>query len=212
MDEHLQFTQQKRLERVAKALRKNRMEAHVVATAAEVVPLVKTFLKEGETVANGGSMTLAECGVMDLLAGGAYTFLDRAAAKTPEEATAIYHQHFGADTYLASANAVTEEGEVYEMDGRANRVACLAYGPTQVVLVVGQNKVVDDIDAARMRNFTTAAPANAHRLSAKTPCAKTGECIDCDSPERLCCTELVLGPQREVGRIKVVLVGEDLGY
>ena len=210
MDKHVNFVQTKRLERVAEALRAHNMEAQVVGTAAEVVPLVRSMMAEGCTVANGGSMTLEACGVMDLLRSGAYNFLDRDVPGADK--AAIYRASFGADVYLASANAVTLGGEIYEMDGNANRVAALAFGPESVILVVGVNKIVTDIDAARRRNFEIAAPANNHRLGNKTPCAATGVCIDCKSPARICCTELILHQQRVNGRMKVIFVNEPLGY
>ena len=210
MDEHRHFMEKKRLERVAKTLFKNRMETFVVDAAADVVPLLSTLMPQGATVGTGGSVTLEECGVIPFLRDGRYTYLDRNAEGA--DAGQVMRACFSADFYLASANAITEEGEIYEVDGRGNRVAALAFGPKTVILVAGYNKIVDDIDAARMRNFTVAAPANCHRLALKTPCAATGECTSCDSPQRVCCTELVLGPQREPERVKVILVCEDLGY
>lgn len=212
MNEHAHFVDRARLERVAKALQRNRMQATVVNTAAEVAPLVKDMLQAGQSIGHGGSLTLEECGVMDLLRSGEYDFMDRALAKTPEAQAEVMHRHFMADVYLASANAVTEEGELFFVDGRGNRVAALTYGPASVILVVGKNKVVDDADAARMRNYGHAAPANAHRLGCATPCATTGECADCRSPGRICCAELLLGPQLVEGRIKVILVCEELGF
>ncbi len=210
MDEHRRFMEKQRLERTAAALRKNRMETFVLESAVEVVPLLQKLLPSGVSVACGGSMTLAECQVQELLRSGSYTYFDHYAPGV--EIEEVMRQAFSADWYLASANAITEQGEIYEMDGRGNRVAAIAFGPKQVVLVAGFNKIVEDVEEARMRNFTVAAPANAHRLSYKTPCAVTGECHDCDSPDRICCAELVLGPQRNPGRIKIILVCEDLGY
>ena len=130
MNEALAYVVAQRMERTAAALRKNNMEAYCVKTADEVVPLVKTLLAEGATVGAGGSMTLEECGVMDLLRSGAYHFLDRGApGLTPEDIGKIYRQIFSADCYFASANAVTEAGEILNVDGNANRVAAITFGP-----------------------------------------------------------------------------------
>lgn len=213
MDEHLQFTEQKRLERVKTALEKNNMAAYVVATAAEVPALVQTLLPAGASVCTGGSMTLNECGVTGLLRSGAYTYHDQnAETATPESKEAAYLAAFTADVYLASANAVTENGEIYQMDGRSNRVAAILWGPKSVVLVVGRNKIVADVEAARQRNARVAAPANAHRLQRATPCATTGVCINCASEQRICANELVMHRQLAKHRVKVILVSEDLGY
>lgn len=210
MNESVSFVNNAKLQRVKAALEKNYMQAHIVETAAEVPALVQELLAKGDTVANGGSMSLVECGVMSVLRSGEYNFLDREApGVSPDE---IYRKAFSADAYLASANAITETGEILEVDGRANRVAAIAYGPASVILVVGVNKVVEDLAAARRRVASIAAPANTRRLQLKTPCAATGLCIDCNSPGRICCTELVLRQQREKDRIKVILVNEALGY
>ncbi|MDL2254618.1 lactate utilization protein, partial [Ruminococcaceae bacterium OttesenSCG-928-I18] len=188
----------------------NRMDALVLSSAKDVVPQLREWMPKGASVGAGGSMTLEQCGVMAFLREGGHTFFDRDAEGADVEE--VFRRSFSADFYLASANAVTEQGEIYEIDGRGNRVAAIAFGPKNVILVAGFNKIVEGIDEARMRNFTVAAPANSHRLGLKTPCAVTGECSDCDSPQRICCTELVLGPQRVPGRVKVLLVCEDLGY
>lgn len=210
MNDALRETIRLRMERTAKALRKNQMAAYCVESAADVVPLVRQWIPEGALVGAGGSMTLAECGVMELLRGGAYRFLDRAAPGADVEQ--IYRETFFADWYFASANAVTEAGEILNVDGNANRVAAISFGPENVVLVVGYNKITADLAGAQQRVRTLAAPANARRLSCKTPCAVTGTCEDCKSPARICCTYVVHRYQRAAERIKVILVGETLGY
>ena len=213
MDKALQSVWEKRMERTAQALRANRMEAYCAAAAADVPALVERLMHEGDTVAAGGSMTLEECGVMALLRSGKYRFLDRyAPGLTPEQVQRIYRQAFSADVYLASANAVTEQGELFNVDGNGNRVAAIAFGPKSVILVVGCNKIVRDLDEAQARLEAVAAPANAARLQTATPCAQTGRCENCKSPQRICCTYTVHRAQREPGRIKVILVREALGY
>jgi L-lactate utilization protein LutB len=213
MNEALKYTIERSMERTAEALRKNNMEAYCVSTAAEVVPLLQLLLHSGDTVSIGGSMTLEECGVPNFLRSGDYHFLDRAApGLTPDDIGKLYRQVFSADCYLASANAITEKGEIFNVDGNSNRVAAIAFGPASVILVVGYNKIVPDLAAAQTRLENIAAPANAKRLSCQTPCAVTGKCADCHGAGRICCTYTVQRFQRQAGRIKVILVGESLGY
>lgn len=210
MNQALHDTFYLRMERAAEALRRNNMAAYCVNSAADVVPLIKTLVPGGALVSAGGSMSLAECGVMDLLRSGCYRFLDRAAPDADVER--IYRETFFADCYFASANAVTEEGEIFNVDGNANRVAAISFGPKSVILVVGYNKIVRDVAAAEARVREFVAPANARRLSCQTPCAATGQCRDCHSKARICCTYVLHRYQREAERIKVILVGEPLGY
>ena len=202
---------EKRIRRTMDALRANNMEAYYVKTAAEVRAFVEQLVPAGATVSNGGSVSLAETGVMELLAGGRYHYLDRSKAQG-DELAALYRQVFSADWYFASANAVTEAGEIYNVDGNANRVGAITFGPKNVLLVVGCNKLVKDMPTAEERVRQIAAPANTARLGCKTPCAVTGKCEDCHSPGRICCTAVVHRYQREQGRIKVLLVGEPLGF
>ncbi len=202
---------EKRIQRTVQALKNNAMDAWYVKTAAEVVPLAASLMPEGATVACGGSVTLAETGVMQLLAGGRYHFLDRAGL-SGEALQKVFRDAFSADWYCMSSNAITEQGELYNVDGNANRVAALAYGPTNVLVVAGYNKIVPDLAAADARVRAVAAPANTARLSCKTPCAVTGRCEGCHSPGRICCSTLICAQQRVPGRIKVILVGEELGF
>ena len=202
---------EKRARRVIEALKANNMESWYLPRADQVRDFVAQLIPAGATVANGGSMTLAETGVMDLLAGGGYNFLDRSKV-SGEALDRLYRQVFSADWYLASANAVTEAGEIYNVDGNSNRVAAITFGPANVLLVVGCNKIVKDLAAAKERVEAIAAPANTVRLSCATPCAVTGKCEHCHSPARICCTTTIHSFQRIPGRIKVLLVGEPLGF
>lgn len=213
MDVFASATRKKQAQRAIAALQKNNMEAFFLASKEEVPARVAALLHRGDTVSVGGSVTLKETGVLDLLTDGDYTYLDRyKPGLTDDEKRAVFLSAFAADSYLCSANAITENGELYNVDGASNRTAALLYGPRQVIVVAGWNKLVADLDAAveRVRNF--AAPSNAMRLGSKTPCAKTGFCMDCESPDRICCNTVICGPQRIKGRIKVLLVGEELGY
>lgn len=202
---------EKRARRVIEALKANNMEGWYLPRADQVRDFVAQLIPAGATVANGGSMTLAETGVMDLLAGGGYNFLDRSKV-SGEALDRLYRQVFSADWYLASANAVTEAGEIYNVDGNSNRVAAITFGPKNVLLVAGCNKIVKDLAAAKDRVEAIAAPANTVRLSCATPCAATGRCEHCYSPARICCTTTIHSFQRVPGRIKVLLVGEPLGF
>lgn len=210
------------LEKVAEALRKNNMAAYCVDCKEDVPALVAHLLSPGDMVAVGGSQSLEQAGVMELLRSGAYRFLDRYQPDlTPEQVREIYLESFRADAYLASSNAVTLSGELYNVDGRANRVAALCYGPRSVILVVGCNKIVADLEEAQRRVKTEAAPPNASRLHCDTYCAAKGSCLHtdsdfctegCHSSGRICCTYVTMGYQREAERIKVILVGEPLGF
>ena len=215
MDGNAQFVKQARVERTLKALAKNRIPAVFVPTCQEAVQAVKELLSPGDVVSCGGSMTLEECGVRDLLKSGEYEFLDRE-AMDPQEA---YRRTFSADVFLMSANAITEGGELYNVDGNGNRVAALIYGPKRVIVVAGVNKLVRDLDEAISRVKCMAAPANGVRLQTHTPCSRMGRCsgaegrmtAGCASERRMCCQYVVTGYQRE-DRIRVVLVGAELGY
>ncbi len=203
-------------------LEKNNMKPYFVETKEEVVPLIKTLIADGESVSHGGSETLKEIGAIELLKSGNYDYIDRSGLEG-EELRQSYIRAFGCDTYLTSVNAVTENGELYNVDGNSNRVACIVYGPRQVIAVVGINKIVADINEAVTRVKTTAAPPNTKRLDCKTPCAVTGQCISfnkenpmicdgCESPQRICCNYVISAKQRHKDRIKVIIVNESLGY
>lgn len=210
---------ERKLEKTAAALRANRMDACWVKTKAEALEKVKALLPKGALTASGGSMTLEECGITGLLRSGDYEYLDRAAVK-PEEIRALYRRSFFADWYLMSSNAVTEQGELYNVDGNGNRAAALIYGPESVIVVAGANKIVPDIPAAVQRVRCLAAPVNAMRLNQDTPCIKTGVCAGirgplasgCRADQRICCSYVVSGFQRVPNRIHVILVAENLGY
>ena len=187
----------------------------------DVVPQVRALLHAGDSVAVGGSETLKESGVLELLRSGDYQFIDRyAPGLTPEQVRRVFLDSLSADAYLCSANAVTMRGELYNVDGNGNRVAALCYGPASVIVVAGRNKLVSDLDEAVSRVKRMAAPANALRLSKETYCARTGRCLGlgspsctdgCTVPDRICSTYVVHGWQQEKSRIKVILVEEDLG-
>ncbi len=202
-----------RMERTAEALRKNNFFAVCADNCDEAVEIIENLITEGSTVAVGGSMTLSEAGVLDLLRSGRYEFYDRyEPGLTSDQINFIHKKAFSCDAYLCSSNAVTENGELYNIDGNGNRIAAMIYGPESVIVVAGYNKIVSDVNEAHKRIKEFAAPANAMRLSCNTPCAITGKCCDCHSDSRICSTSVLLGYQQKKDRIKVILVGEELGY
>lgn len=212
---------EKQAARLADALRRNRMDAYFVASRGEVAPLVETLLHDGDTIATGGSVTLAETGVLELLQSGKYRYIDRTApGLSSKERRQAFADTARADVFLCSCNAVTMRGELYNVDGNGNRVSAIAHGPASVIVVAGMNKLVSDLPAAVKRVKTVAAPQNGVRLGLSTPCALTGACVavnggmtdGCDHEQRMCCHYLVSGKQRQSGRVKVILVGEPLGY
>ncbi len=198
---------------IIRALEKRNMKGYYCADSTAAVELAKTLTPAGSTVSFGGSMTLSESGIMDMLKKRTdLTLLDRSKAKTPEETKQIYRDSFSSDVYFMSSNAITKDGELINIDGNGNRVAALIYGPDRVILVVGMNKVVSTVDDGIRRVHDIAASANGVRLGKSTPCAVTGFCHDCLSPECMCSHTVVTRRCYTEGRIHVILVGETLGY
>ena len=189
------------------------MKPFYAESREELHRIVRELVKNDKLITAGGSMSLKESGVTDLLLSeykGIY--VDRSEGKTPDEVEDILRKAFVSDTFFASTNALTEDGALYNVDGKGNRVSAMIYGPKQVVLVVGVNKIVKDMDEAVRRVELIAAPKNTVRLNCATPCAKTGECAHCRSDSRICCSYVRLEQQRVKDRIKVIIVNEELGY
>lgn len=212
------FLKKMNIEKALKNLEKNRFEPYFLETKEEVVPLLKKLLKKGCSVSVGGSETLKEVGALELLGNGDYEYLDRyAKGADPRE---IFIKALSADAYLTSANAISEEGELINVDGNSNRIAAICYGPESVIVVAGVNKLVENAEEGLKRIKRIAAPKNAKRLSCETYCASFGICkgaegsitAGCGGEGRICCNYLISGPQRHAGRIKVILVNEELGY
>lgn len=213
MDNNVAWVYEKKLERTMKALEKNNMRAYLVNSKEELIETIENIVSEGALVSCGGSMTLFETGVIDYLRSGKYNFLDRYDKNlTPSDLKEMYRKTFAADAYFTSTNAVTENGELYNVDGNGNRVAAMLYGPDKVIVIAGTNKIVRNINEAVDRNKYVSAPANTKRLGYKTPCKITGECADCSSPERICCEYTVIKRQRTSDRIHVIFLNENLGY
>ncbi len=213
VDKNVQFIIQKKVERLIGNLEKNNMCGYFVQNNEEALEKLKSLINEGDKIAVGGSMTLFEMGAIKLLKNGDYNFLDRYVdGITPEKIKTIYRESFSADIYITSTNAITEAGELYNVDGRGNRVAAMIYGPDKVIVVTGMNKIVKNIDEAIKRNREWAAPANTKRLNKKTPCAEVGYCMDCKSDDRICNEYVVIKRQSTPNRIHVIIVNEALGY
>ncbi len=206
-------------------LKKNFIDAVYCETKEQVVNVVEELLDEGVSISSGGSMSLIESGVWDLINKPCYNFLNRnRAGITSQEQQEIYKSVIGIDYYFCSANAVTENGEILNVDGYANRISAIAFGPKRVIMVVGVNKIVEDLNAAFLRVKKIAAPKNCVRLGINNPCAKLGHCVSllkndnpdftdgCKSPTRICCDYLISALQRQKGRITVIFCNEPLGY
>lgn len=222
MDSNKKTVIEKRINRTGENLKKNNMEFYYAPTKGDVKGIVESLLHEGDVITHGGTVSMAECGITDLIKSPKYNYLDRSACP-PEEVAELYRKAFFADVYISSSNAITEDGVLYNVDGNSNRIAAIAFGPKSVIIIAGYNKIVKDLEQAELRVKTEAAPPNCVRLNCKTPCSETGECVSlkmhdrqlcdgCGGENRICCNYLISAQQRHKGRIKVIIVGEELGY
>ncbi len=213
-----------RIDKTMANLKRNKMEPYFCETSAQARELVKTLINKGDTISSGGSVTLKQTGIYDIITSSDYNYLDRSREGiTREEVEEVYRKTFCADAFFTSTNALTENGELYNVDGNSNRVAAILYGPKSVVVICGVNKLVKNIDEAIYRVKTKAAPPNTVRLGIDTYCAKKGQCVSlnkddsemcegCHGDGRICCNYVVCAQQRHVNRIKVIIVNEELGY
>lgn len=203
-----------RAKTIIKGLEKRNMEGVFCETKEDALSKALSYIEEGSSVTWDGSMSIEEIGLMDAVKNGNYKVIDRSVAKNYEEQREIFSKAVLADYYLMSSNAITLDGELINIDGTGNRVACLTYGPKNVIMIIGMNKVVNDVEDGikRVRNF--ASPPNTLRLGLKTPCSMTGRCGDCYGDTSICSQIVVTRRQSAAmrGRIKVILVGESLGY
>lgn len=188
------------------------IEGYYCADREEANAKAKRFLTPGCSVSWGGSITLEEIGLIDDLKESDYTIYDRKEAKTPEEKREMFGRIVTSDVYFMSSNAITIDGQLVNIDGAGNRVACLCHGPEHVVVIAGMNKVVTDVKSGIARVHNIAAPPNSLRLGLNTPCAEYGRCADCLSKDCICAQTVVTRYSRVPGRLKVILVGEELGY
>ena len=196
-------------EKVIKGLESRNMSGYYAKDKEEALKLALELIEEGSSVTMGGCMSAHEIGLVEALKKGNYSFIDRDEYEDKRKAMLMAYD---ADVYLASANAMTEDGVLVNIDGNSNRVSAIAQGPKKVVFIVGMNKVCSDVDTAMKRARNVAAPINAQRFGLNTPCSKLGTCMDCKSPDTICCQFLITRYSRHEGRIHVILVGEDLGF
>ena len=201
-----------KMEACKKALEKNGMKAYLVEDAQAARELVNAMIKDHETVCDGGTMTLQETGILDMLNHRDLVFHSHSdPTMTREQSDAEARKAFSADTFIASTNAVTLQGELVNIDGHGDRVSAMIFGPKQVIIVAGYNKIVEDEEAAKKRIREIAAPANSVRLHKQTPCSKTGSCQDCYSKDRICSSYVKINYDKE-DRIRVILIAEAYGY
>lgn len=193
---------------VIKGLESRNMSGYYAESKEEALAQALELIPEGSKIAMGGCASANEIGLIDALQSGNYQYIDRSKLEPREGLLAAYD----ADVFLSSANAMTDDGILVNIDGNSNRVSCIAQGPKKVVFIVGMNKVCSDLDGAMKRARNVAAPANAQRFEVDTPCKKTGKCFDCKSPDTICCQFLITRFSRHVGRIHVILVNDNLGF
>ncbi len=194
---------------VIKGLKSRNMTGYYAASKEEAKEIALSLIPEGSSVTMGGGMSVHEIGLVDALKNGNYNFIDRDAY---EDKRAAMLAAYDADVFLSSSNAITQDGILVNIDGNANRVSAIAQGPRKVVMIVGMNKVCDDWDGAMKRARNVAAPINTQRFGLSTPCTKTGTCMDCKSPDTICCQFLITRFSRHAGRIHVILVNDNLGF
>lgn len=197
---------------IIKNMEKRQIEGYYCPDSASALKKALELIPKGSSIGWGGSMTLTEIGLMNAIQNGDYKIINRDIAKTPEEQRKIYGEICCADYFLMSTNAITLDGELINIDGRGNRVSFLCYGPQNVLILTGINKIVTDIDAGLKRARDIAAPPNTVRLNRKTPCAITGKCENCYSPDCICSQFVVTRRSGVPNRIKVIIIGEELGY
>ena len=196
-------------ETVLKGLKSRNMSGYYAHTKEEALKIALELIPEGSTVTMGGAMSAREIGLVDALQEGNYTFIDRDNYEDKREAMLLAYQ---ADVFLSSCNAMTQDGVLVNIDGNANRVSAIAQGPKKVVMIVGMNKICDDVDGAMKRARNVAAPINTQRFGLDTPCTKTGACADCKSADTICCQFLITRYSKHPGRIYVILVNDCLGF
>ena len=196
---------------LVKNLKNRHFDAYYCETKEEALEMALSLIPQGDTVGWGGTVTCQQIGLLDAVRNGNFRAIDRDACATMEEREEAMRKALLADTFLTSANAISLDGQMVNIDGNGNRVAAIVYGPKQVIVVAGMNKVEDNLDAAINRARTVAAPMNQQRFGLPNPCGTTGSCGDCKTETCICNHILITRHCRPVGKIKFILVGEDLG-
>ena len=209
MDKNIVKRNELLAQKVIKGLESRNMSGYYAEDREAALKKALELIPEGSTATMGGGMSVYEIGLVKALKEGNYNFIDREEASDKRAAMLAAYD---ADVFLASCNAITEDGVLINIDGNANRVSAIAHGPKKLVMIVGMNKVCSDVDGALKRARNVAAPINAQRFGISTPCAKTGACLDCKSPDTICCQFLVTRFSRHADRIHVILVNDTLGF
>lgn len=213
MDENVLWYQNKQVEKTIKNLELHNMMGIYVEDELELLSKLDEFIAQDSVIGVGDSVTLEETGVLRYLRQNKLDFLDKyKEGLTREEKRKIYIQNFSSDTFMCSTNALTEDGYLFNIDGNGSRVAPMLYGPKQVIVVAGINKLVSNLEEAQKRVRNYAAPLDAKRLKKDTPCTKIGTCVDCKSPNRICNDFVTITGQFEKNRIKVIIIGKSFGY
>ncbi len=209
MDEFIKKRNELLASTVIKGLESRNMTGYYAKDREEALKTALSLIEKGSSVTMGGAMSAHEIGLVEAIKNGDYDFIDRDAFSDKREALL---KGYGADVFLASANAMTQDGIIVNIDGNSNRVSYIAQGPKKVIFIVGMNKICDDLDGAMKRARNVAAPINAQRFGLDTPCSKTGTCMDCKSPDTICCQFLITRFSRHKDRIHVILVNDTLGF
>ena len=196
-------------QKVIQGINSRNMTGYYAQNREEALKKALELIPEGASVTMGGAMSAHEIGLVDALKNGNYNFIDRDAM---DDKRAAMLAAYDADVFLSSANAMTDDGILVNIDGNSNRVSAIAQGPKKVIFIVGMNKVCPDVDAALKRARNVAAPINVQRFGLETPCAKTGKCMDCKSPDTICCQFLITRFSRHKDRIHIILVNDSLGF
>lgn len=209
MDENIIKRNELLAGKVIEGLRSRNMEGYYASSREEALKKALELIPEGSSVTMGGGMSIHEIGLSKALKEGNYNFIDRDAYEDKRQAMLMAYD---ADFFLSSVNAMTDDGILVNVDGNSNRVSAIAQGPRHVIFIVGMNKICSDVDSAMKRARTVAAPINAQRFGLDTPCSKKGTCFDCKSPDTICCQILITRFSRHKGRIRVILVNDNLGF
>jgi L-lactate utilization protein LutB len=197
---------------LVKNLKARHFDAYYCATAQEAVETALSLIPAGSTVGWGGATSAREIGLLDAIHKGKYTAIDRDLLSTPEEKDQAARASLQANVFITGANALSLDGQMVNIDGNGNRVAAIIFGPDTVLVIAGMNKVTDSLESAVMRARTVAAPTNAQRFPGESPCRMNGVCGDCKSNDCICNQIVITRHCRPAGRIKVIVVGEDLGF
>ncbi|MBQ3192091.1 MAG: lactate utilization protein [Oscillospiraceae bacterium] len=211
MTEPMKKYYEKRAQVLVKNLKSRHFDAYYCETCDQALEKALSLIPEGASVGWGGAMSAEQIGLLDAVRSGNYTAIDRDTAQSPAQRVKLMKQALLADVFIAGANALSMDGQMVSIDGNGNRVAAIVYGPDSVIIIAGINKAVDTLEDAVRRARTVAAPANKQRFNLQTPCEITGVCANCKSENSICNQILITRNSKPAGRIKVIVVGQELG-